>query len=126
MLLIKKSIRLFIIILFVFIGAVVLSIMMNSVYAAQINETDKEFYAEGQAIEIYEMTTEEIEQNPGKTVKVCLLDESEKSYFISEGYIIYAGSESEDVESGNIIMNGGNVKGIIAGGKAERLALGRK
>ena len=72
------------------------------------------------------MTTEEIEQNPGKTVKVCLLDESEKSYFISDGYIIYAGSESEDVESGNIIMNGGNVKGIIAGGKAERLALGRK
>lgn len=118
MLLIKKSIRLFIIILFVFIGAVVLSIMMNSVYAAQINETDKEFYAEGQAIEIYEMTTEEIEQNPGKTVKVCLLDESEKSYFISDGYIIYAGSESEDVESGNIIMNGGNVKGIIAGGKS--------
>ena len=64
------------------------------------------------------MTTEEIEQNPGKTVKVCLLDESEKSYFISDGYIIYAGSESEDVESGNIIMNGGNVKGIIAGGKS--------
>ena len=55
-----------------------------------------------------------------------MLDESEKSYFISDGYIIYAGSESEDVESGNIIMNGGNVKGIIAGGKAERLALGRK
>ena len=41
MLLIKKSIRLFIIILFVFIGAVVLSIMMNYVYSSQINENDK-------------------------------------------------------------------------------------
>ena len=44
-----------------------MSIMMNSAYAAQINDADKEFYAEGQAIEIYEMTEEEAAQNPGKT-----------------------------------------------------------
>ena len=46
-----------------------MSIMMNSAYAAQINDADKEFYAEWQAIEIYEMTEEEAAQNPGKTVK---------------------------------------------------------
>jgi hypothetical protein len=33
-------------VLFVFAGAVIMSIMMNSAYAAQINDADKEFYAE--------------------------------------------------------------------------------
>ena len=61
-----------------------MSIMMNSAYAAQINDADKEFYAEWQAIEIYEMTEEEAAQNPGKTVNYVHMSPGQRLWRVSE------------------------------------------